>query len=353
MKKIFVFFLGCFCTLLLKAQTEVTPYQPGITENGITYFLPRTAFHIVLTMTRTSYKPGRLAAYAEVYLRQNNVVREAYDEWTIQNIRIEPYGTPDKSQAYTIKLKPRTSAPLVSLTRDGILLGINTSVRLPGELTQSSITKLIADSAENFGTQEMLAAGNIDKLAQLAAEEIFNIRDSRLALAKGEADFMPQDGEQLKLMMASLDKQEAGLLKLFLGTHTSETCVSTVNCILNTPIENSVLCRFSSQKGLLNQDEADGQPIYISMTSRENIPQAVETIQKKQEEDVRYVVPAVVQVKIFDDKQIYTNLETPVAQLGRIEHLGGDLFNKKMNTHITFSPETGGILRIEAEGQNQ
>ena len=58
-------------------------------------------------------------------------------------------------------------------------------------------------------------------------------------------------------------------------------------------------------------------------------------------------------MKIFDDKQIYTNLETPVAQLGRIEHLGGDLFNKKMNTHITFSPETGGILRIEAEGQNQ
>ena len=304
-------------------------------------------------MTRTSYKPGRLAAYAEVYLRQNNVVREAYDEWTIQNIRIEPYGTPDKSQSYTIKLKPRSSAPLVSLTRDGILLGINTSVRLPGELTQPSITKLITDSAENFGTQEMLAAGNIDKLAQLAAEEIFNIRDSRLALAKGEADFMPQDGEQLKLMMASLDKQEAGLLKLFLGTHTSETRVSTVNCILNTPIENSVLCRFSSQKGPLNQDEADGQPIYISMTSRENIPQAVETIQKKQEEDVRYVVPAVVQVKIFDDKQIYTILETPVAQLGRIEHLGGDLFNKKMNTHITFSPETGGILRIEAEGQNQ
>ena len=85
MKKIFAFFLGCFCTLLLKAQTEVTPYQPGITENGITYFLPKTAFHIVVTMTRTSYKPGRLAAYAEVYLRQNNVVREAYDEWTIQN----------------------------------------------------------------------------------------------------------------------------------------------------------------------------------------------------------------------------------------------------------------------------
>ncbi len=353
MKKFFAFLLCCFCSLLSTAQTEVTPYQPGITENGITYFLPKTAFHIVVTMTRTSYKPGRLAAYAEVYLRQNNVSKEAYDEWTIQSVRIEPYGTPDKSQAYTIKLKPRTSAPLVSLTREGLLLGINTAVRLPGELTQPSITKLIADTAENFGTQEMLAAGNIDKLAQLTAEEIFNIRDSRSALAKGEADFMPQDGEQLKLMMASLDKQEAGLLKLFLGTRTSETRVSTVNCVLNTPIEKGMLCRFSSQHGLLNQDDAEGQPIYISMKALENLPQAVETTQKKQENDVRYVVPAVAQVKIFDDKQIYLNLETPVAQLGRIEHLGGDLFNKKMNMHVTFSPETGGILRIEAEGQNQ
>lgn len=353
MKKIFLFLLCFTCEILATAQTDVTPYQPGITENGVTYFLPKTGFHIVVTATRTSCKPGRLAAYAEVYLRQNNVPQKAYDEWSIQSIRIEPYGIPDKSQAYTIKLKSRTSAPLVTLTRDGILVGINTSVRLPEELTQPSITPLAVDTPENYGTQEMLAAGNIDKLAQLTAEEIFNIRESRAALAKGEADFMPQDGEQLKLMMASLDKQEAGLLKLFLGTRTSEICVSTLDCVLNNPIEKSILCRFSSQRGVLNHDDTDGQPIYINMTSLNTLPQVTEATPKKAADDVRYIVPGMANVKIFDEEHTYIELQTPMAQLGRIEHLGGDVFNKKMNTQVTLSPETGGILRINVEGQRQ
>ena len=42
-------------------------------------------------------------------------------------------------------------------------------------------------------------------------------------LAKGEADYMPKDGEQLKLMNERLDTQERALLQLFKGTETVET----------------------------------------------------------------------------------------------------------------------------------
>ena len=38
-----------------------------------------------------------------------------------------------------------------------------------------------------------------------------------------------------------------------------------------------------------------------------------------------------------------------LSQLGRIEHLGGDLFNKRFTTHVLLSPVTGGIQRIDGE----
>ena len=41
--------------------------------------------------------------------------------------------------------------------------------------------------------------------------------------------------------------------------------------------------------------------------------------------------------------------DVPMAQFGRIEQLGGDLFNKRYNTRVFLSPVTGGISRIEAD----
>ena len=53
MKKMFVAVLAML-SLTAGAQTEVSNYVPGLTENGITYFLPKTRLHITLTATRKS-----------------------------------------------------------------------------------------------------------------------------------------------------------------------------------------------------------------------------------------------------------------------------------------------------------
>lgn len=36
------------------AQTEVNAYQPGITDEGITYFLPQTRVRVVVTATKST-----------------------------------------------------------------------------------------------------------------------------------------------------------------------------------------------------------------------------------------------------------------------------------------------------------
>ena len=153
------------------AQTEVSNYVPGLTENGITYFLPKTRLHITLTATRKSYAPGEFCHYAERFLHLKNVPTAAYDEWTLDQISITPFGVVNKGQAYTIKLKQKTAAPLVGLAPDGRLLSVNCEAQPIEPLPQpyvvrDSVSRL---NPEDYKTEEILSAGNTQKMAELTA----------------------------------------------------------------------------------------------------------------------------------------------------------------------------------------
>ena len=113
-------------SLTASAQTEVEPFVPGSTLEGVTYYLPRTAFRVTGIAEKTTIKPGDFYKYADRYLRLQNVPTEESVQWTLKSITLEPYGKPDKNKAYSIKLKSKTVAPLVGLSRDGLLLSINT-----------------------------------------------------------------------------------------------------------------------------------------------------------------------------------------------------------------------------------
>ena len=44
------------------AQTIVKDYEPGVSKDGIVYFLPKTAVDITLTTAKVSYIPGELCS---------------------------------------------------------------------------------------------------------------------------------------------------------------------------------------------------------------------------------------------------------------------------------------------------
>ena len=330
------------------AQTEVTTYTPGVTAEGITYFLPRTEFVIRVTATVIHYIPGDFRPYAERYLRLNDIPREAYDSWQIDNVSIYSIGTPDENKVFSVKLRQKTSAPLVSLTHDGILLSINAEEKdnnvvpaAPAPVKTS--TKL---NPRDYMTQEILAAGSVSKMAELTAAEIYDIRESRSSLAKGEADNMPKDGEQLKLMMNGLDTQEKALLQLFKGTVTTETRTFD---FAYTPTEDKqdILFRFSRKLGPVEADNLAGEPVYISVKDKHTVPAPQPTDKKKKEvDDVRYIVPSDAEVKVFSSAATYATGTYPVAQFGNIEHLGPELFNKRMETQVHFSPVTGNVSKL-------
>lgn len=353
MKKILVLTFALL-SLSSVAQTEVSQYVPGITAEGVTYFLPQTRLAVVVTAQRKTYVPGEYAKYAERYLRLNDVTKETYDSWKLMKVSLMSFGVADKTKAYTVRLNTKSSAPLVGLSSDGVLLSINTTAPEVPVLPQPTLTK---DSEEtingaDYKTEEILSAGSTLKMAELTAAEINDIREKRSTLIKGDADFMPKDGEQLKLMLAQLDKQETGLLQLFKGSSSTETrtFVFTYNPTKET--KGDVLFRFSRFLGPVAPNDLSGAPVYISIKDLLSLPATapVDPKQKKKEaEDVRYAVPGNVAVKVYDDKATYTEKTFPMAQFGRVEHLGGDLFNKKFTTKVTLYPETGGIMRLEGE----
>ena len=339
--------------LTATAQTEVAAYQPGVTADGITYFLPRTCLRVAVTARHTRHEPGEFCAYAERYLRLKDVPQTAYDTWTIEKVELVPYGEADKTEAYSIKFKTKTSAPLVGLAKDGRLLSVNTNATEEKALPTESVTPDAAKTlnASDYKTAEILAAGSVAKMAELTANEIYDIRENRGALAKGQADFMPKDGEQLRLMLSSLDTQEEALLQLFQGTQTSETCVLVKDFVPEGETDKALLFRFSKYLGMVDDDDLAGNPVYISLKDKHTLRAVAEGDgkQKKEVEDLRYRVPGVAEVSVFTDTQTLATLSVPMAQFGRTEHLGGELFNKKYTTTLQLDPTTGGIKRITGE----
>ena len=96
------------CTLGAVAQTEVSPYVPGATVEGVTYYLPRTALRLVVVAEKQVYTPGEFSKYADRYLRLSQINQEPYTKWSIKSIDMATYGVPDPQKVYSIQLKKRT-----------------------------------------------------------------------------------------------------------------------------------------------------------------------------------------------------------------------------------------------------
>ena len=337
---------------LLMAQTEVEPFVPGSTLEGVTYYLPRTAFRVTIIAEKTTTRPGDFYKYADRYLRLKNVPTEESVQWNLKSIMLEPYGKPDPAKAYSIKMKSKTVAPLVGLSRDGILLSINCDAQetfLPDLPKPEKGTA--PENPRSYMTQEILSAGSSAKMAELCAQEIYDIRESKNALIRGEADNTPKDGAQLKLMLDQLDKQAAVLESLFSGTSQTDTEVFSLFYDPQQETNRDVIFRFSKKLGVLDADNLAGEPVVASIQLLETIPTAVPTEEAakkraKMEHGVYYNIPVRTKINITYGGQEFVNMETPVAQFGVVEILSNTLFDKKTSTQVTFFQTTGGTKDV-------
>lgn len=202
------------------------------------------------------------------------------------------------------------------------------------------------------------AAESNAKIAELTAEEIYDIRESRNALIRGEADNTPKDGAQLKLMLEQLELQENALTQLFKGTTDTSIETFCIDVTADELVDKMVLFRFSGKLGLVDNDDLAGSPVYLSLQDRHTLPQPVEdekTARKKEkmEEGVYYNVPARVAATIYDNRKTYAKGEYAMGQFGTVEILSDVLFDKKTTTKVTFNQTNGGISRISDSNEGE
>lgn len=347
----------CLFTFIpLSAQTAISTYQPGVTSEGVVYFLPKTAINITIQVEKATYTPGDFCKYAERYLRIKDVAQEPSVEYRITNIRQEAFAVADTTKRYAVKFDARASASNIQLSDDGILLAINAEVKSEKQETRNmSSAEYSLSSIKNprqYMSEEILAAGSTAKMAELTAQEIYDIRESQNMLTRGQADYMPKDGEQLRLMLEELKLRDNALTSLFTGVTVRDTTEYTLTIIPDKDSIREVLFRFSKRLGLLDKDDFAGVPYYINIENLKTVPPVDTTNPKKkakQESGIYVNIPGKLRSTVADASHALVTNDFLAGQFGNVELLSGALFNKKFTTHLRLHPLSGGVEKLEAD----
>jgi len=345
--------------LTASAQGTSSAFQPGVAQDGVSYWLPKTMITVTVTAQKQTFKPGEFSRYAERYLRLNDVKDKAQEIWSIKDIKISTIGVPDKDNLYTLAFPAKGNRPYFELTNDGVIQGVNVRKKeQPVQNDQVPAPQPVKKvNPQEYMTEEILMASSTAKMAELTAKEIYNIRESRNAITRGQADFIPTDGESLKFMLESLTTQENALLTLFSGTDETEEITFTINVTPNESLSKQILFRFSSKLGVLPTDNLAGEPVWIDLTDykmSDNFtmdPDQQKKLQtsksKKEGTFLYYRLPGRAALRIYNNRTTFLEQEIQVAQFGSVEVISTSIMGKMADAKITFDTTTGSVLTIE------
>lgn len=334
------------------AQTVISSFRPGVTEQGAVYCLPKTAVRVTVQIEKTTYTPGEFCKYADRYLRLKDVSASATTAFRITAIRQEAVPVADTTKCYAVKFDPKTVAANIALSDDGVLRAVNATPKdIPLQPRFTPAPRPETVSPRQFMSEEILAAGSTAKMAELTAREIYDIRESRSLLVKGQADNMPKDGAQLQLMLNTLDLQDCALTSLFAGTVSKDTTEQVVTIVPDKETDRTLLFRFSTKLGLVDADDLAGVPYYIRIVNLHTalMPDVNAKKKAKQEQGVYVNVPGRMKSTIFNASETLLTTELPAPQFGTTELLSSALFNKRYTTHLTLHSLSGAIEKLDAE----
>lgn len=342
-----IIFITAVVSLVANAQTQVTDYNPSATADGVVYSLPRTAITAEVSAMKTEYTPGEFAKYAERYLHIQGVRRQSETYWEVTRLNVYAEGEPDTLKTFVIKHKDKSTAANVQM-HNGVLCSINTHQDIPTHVLPEGKRTHNALNSKKYLTGEILEASSTAKMAELVAQEIFDIRDSKNAIRRGQVESMPKDGASLRIVLNDLDAQEEALMQMFIG-YTDTTYVHERYTVApKSDINKEVLFRFSQKVGFVDSDDLQGDPYYISVTDKHSAQMpAGKDAAKRKVSGVVYNVPGSARVTIATMTDVLYDQDMLMGQFGNVDMLNNALFNKGVATKVKLDPTTGGLIHVE------
>lgn len=340
------------------AQTVQKFSASKANEYGLSYSLPVTVIDVTIETETTVSKPGEFYKYARRYFNINDPITTESTRVEVKSITIDTHGESDPNERYLVSFKPGFT-PFMMIGNDGMPLAINTeSLFTPekAELPQpvaAQPTALETPAARQALSEEIMQSQSTAKRAELAAAQIFALRQSRNDLITGQADQMPPDGKSMELILNNINAQEAALMAMFVGTTQTSTDVTTLGYTPtgeNDSESRRVIARVSATKGIVPADDLSGAPVYltINVTDRPAMPTDPKgKVIEIPRDAFIYTLPGKVDLSIDYKGQNLADATVEMAQFGIRYGLKPNTFtDKKAPAYAVFDPATGAIVEL-------
>jgi hypothetical protein len=344
-------FLSLFLATLFVASTHAqsSSRDRSFIANGITYSLPKTEIVVQIKAVKTIRLVGPYYQYTERYLGTRDVITKNSVQWSVQDVKILTKPIPDEQNTFFIKPDPASSISYVSLTPNGLLCGLNVpseTVPVPVDLSASNPpAKPNLEFNNLILTEDLLQANSIARMAEVAAKQIYNLRDSRISLITGNLDKVP-DGAALKEMLAQMDQSENDLMELFVGKTVAIPTTVTYEIIPAQEVNNEVLFRLSNENGVVGRTDLSGQPYYLNVKDA-TTPKPSSGSDRGGDNALFYRLPGKALVTLNDPSgNVIARATVTMAQFGSVQALPSSLFGKNP-VKIHIDPSTGALLSIE------
>ena len=342
----------------LSAETTQKLSATKANDYALVYSLPLTTIDITLETVKTVRTPGEFYNYAKRILNVDDPVAEASVEYTLKSVTITTRGVADPDRRYAVKFSSGAT-PFMILSDNDVPLAINTEdVRIPKAdpipvAQEAAPTPLQTEAARQVMTEEMLRSQSTLKRAQIAAEQLYALRQSRSDLLTGQADQMPPDGQAMQLVMDNLNAQEAALTAMFLGTEQTSTEVKTISftpSAADNDISSRIIARLSSVDGIVDANNLSGAPITLSykVVSRGELPLNDKGAPLPfPKNGFAYCIPGTAQVTVTYEGEDFAEKNVNIAQAGIDYGVAPNSFaDKKAPVYMIIDPATGAAIEI-------
>jgi len=334
----------------------------GAVSGGVIYSLPRTGIRIVAEVSQEKFFHGPYCEFAQKYLGVTGAPTSDSELWKITDLKMETFGEPDPAEVHKAT---GAVASMLSLSEDGVLIGINSSAKGEAGKTYTSVFTPAVEiprsiwsemSMHSFleGKDTTKQVGNkmksFEEKAAEAAHDILKLRKRKaIALAAGY-DKLPPDGKAYQVMVDELNKIIGDYESLFIGKSYKSTNKYVFEVVPDSKEGKAIVAfRFSATAGVMPESNVSGKPIMLELDpnldlARNGQQKAAPTAGETSSNGLFYRTPGVVVARLLNGSDILAQARLSMAQFGVVTPIPDGLVNGEYS--IEFHPSTGAILRI-------
>ena len=331
-------------------------------NGGVVYALPRTGIRLFVEVSQEKFFYGPYFEYALKYIGVKNTPASDSELWKITDLKMETFGEPDPNEVHKAT---GAIASMLSLSDDGVLIGINSSVKGDAEKTNTTVFTPNIDvprevwpemSMHSFliGKDSTRQSGDkmksVEEKAAEAAHDIMKLRKRKALTLAADYDKLPPDGKAYQVMVDELNKIIGDYESLFIGKSYKSIHKYVFEVVPDAKGNKATVAfRFSTSAGVLPESNVSGKPIMLDLEpnldlARKSEQKDAQTAGGPSTNGLFYRTPGLVVARLLNGSDVLAQTRLTMAQFGVTNSLPDELTNGDYS--IEFHPVTGAIKRI-------